>query len=294
MELQPWAGCLGRLATTPDEAIALFQDAIAELNQRAAGLAAQGKRVWEPSRHNPALVIVVDEYAELPAEAKEYADSVARRGRAPAVTLLAATQHPTQDAMGNNAVRSQMDVRVCLRVKERRDVDLILGQGSFASGWHAHAITKPGIFLISAPEHPRPERALGYLIDDGQVTRHVSTHARGRPTLDRDGPGGGPAAPRPPQTPEPPPGGPGASPRPETALWDALVDAGPGGVAVAKLLALTGMTRPTLYRHLRGHVQAGRAVQVQRGYWRAERPVDGPPGDGQPGDSQPPPSGDAG
>ena len=89
----------------------------------------------------PALVIVVDEYAEMPAEAQDYADSVARRGRAVAVNLLAATQRPTQEAMGGNAVRSQMDVRICLRVRERRDVDLILGQGSFASRMaraHAH------------------------------------------------------------------------------------------------------------------------------------------------------------
>jgi S-DNA-T family DNA segregation ATPase FtsK/SpoIIIE len=37
----------------------------------------------------PALVIVVDEYAELPPEARDYADSLARRGRAVAVNLLA-------------------------------------------------------------------------------------------------------------------------------------------------------------------------------------------------------------
>jgi S-DNA-T family DNA segregation ATPase FtsK/SpoIIIE len=36
--------------------------------------------------------------------------------------------------MGGNAVRSQMDVRICLRVRERRDADLVLGQGAFAGG----------------------------------------------------------------------------------------------------------------------------------------------------------------
>jgi len=46
-----------------------------------------------------------------------------------AVTLIAATQRPTQKAVGQGALRSQMDVRVCFRVRERRDVDLILGQG---------------------------------------------------------------------------------------------------------------------------------------------------------------------
>jgi DNA segregation ATPase FtsK/SpoIIIE, S-DNA-T family len=30
-------------------------------------------------------------------------------------------------------VRSQMDVRICFRVRERQDVDLILGQGMLAA-----------------------------------------------------------------------------------------------------------------------------------------------------------------
>lgn len=127
MELQPWAGCFGRpLATTPQQADDLFADAVAWLNKRAAHMAAHGKRVWEPTPDDPALVIVVDEYAELPEQSHEYADSIARRGRAVAVNLIAATQRPTQQAMGKHAVRSQMDVRICLRVRERRDVDLVL------------------------------------------------------------------------------------------------------------------------------------------------------------------------
>ena len=53
-----------------------------------------------------------------------------------------------------------------MRVRERRDVDLILGQGSFSAGWHAHALTLPGAFLVSDPEHVRPERARAHLMDD--------------------------------------------------------------------------------------------------------------------------------
>jgi len=36
--------------------------------------------------------------------------------------------------MGQGAVRSQMDIRTCFRVRERRDVDLILGQGMLSAG----------------------------------------------------------------------------------------------------------------------------------------------------------------
>jgi len=276
MELQPWAQCLARpLATTPQEAIELFADAIAELDRRAALMTRRGARLWEPSPDMPALVIVVDEYAELPAEAREHADSLARRGRAVAVTLIAATQRPTQDAMGNNAVRSQMDVRICLRVRERRDVDLILGQGSFVSGWHAHSLTLPGAFLISAPEHTTPERARAYLITDDQVTGHAARHARTQPGAET--PVWRSAVPGSPYSAETVPAGTDDGSGADGALWAALRDAGPGGVTVAKLLALTGMTRPTLYRRLRAHARAGRVVQTIRGSWRATGPSDGLP-----------------
>ena len=125
-------------------------------------------------------MIIVDEYAELAEHAPDAtadADSIARRGRAVAVTLIAATQRPTQKAMGQGALRSQMDVRICFRVRERRDVDLILGQGMLSAGWQAHTLNAPGKFLISAPEHDTPRRARAYLrhrrggARDGEPTR---------------------------------------------------------------------------------------------------------------------------
>ena len=188
MELGPWAACLGRLATTPAEARALLADAVAILEARAAYLAATGQRVWQPSPDMPALIIVIDEYAELVESAPEAtgdADSIARRGRAVAVTLIAATQRPTQKAMGQGALRSQMDVRICFRVRERKDVDLVLGQGMLSAGWHAHKLNAPGKFLISAPEHDTPRRARAYLLTDQAVTDTATWHATLRPNWTR-------------------------------------------------------------------------------------------------------------
>jgi hypothetical protein len=187
MELQPWAPCIGRLATTPDQAAALLADAVKVLQARAAHLTATGRRVWEPSPAMPALVIIVDEYAELADEAPAAmsdTDSIARLGRALAVTLVAATQRPTQKAMGQGAVRSQMDTRICFRVREPRDVDLILGQGMLHAGWHAHTLNAPGKFLVSAPEHTTPNRARAYLVTDDDVARIVAHHGQRRPQLD--------------------------------------------------------------------------------------------------------------
>jgi S-DNA-T family DNA segregation ATPase FtsK/SpoIIIE len=271
MELGPWESVFERIATTPEEANELFRDAVTELNKRAASMAATGKRTWEPTPDNPALIIITDEYAELPEESHEYADSVARRGRAVAVDLIAATQRPTVTAMGRNtAVRSQMDVRICLRVREPRDTDLILGQGSLNSGWHAHKLTQPGEFLISDPEHATPERNRVYLITDETREQHAARFGRSPAPLPAPVPNAPWTAPEPPQAGDVP------KPRthrpdPETALWAALGDAGAEGVSVGELVRATGKGRTWVYDRLHQWAEIGRVTQTARGRWRASR-----------------------
>ena len=286
MELAPWASCLDRLATTPDEARALLADAVAILEARAALLAEQGQRVWEPAPDMPALVIIIDEYAELSDDAPDAikdADSIARRGRAVAVNLIAATQRPTQRAMGQGAVRSQMDVRICFRVRERKDVDLILGQGMLTAGWNAHTLNAPGKFLIAAAEHDTPRRARAYLVTDQGVADTASIYADLRPPLDevsrqaieQHGPEGrhgtsadGPIAPS-----LPPAEGrdllDGTGEMPEAILWAALSLAPDDGTTVPELMEATGMSRPWVYLRLRELAELGQVVQVSRGRWRA-------------------------
>jgi S-DNA-T family DNA segregation ATPase FtsK/SpoIIIE len=273
MELQPWEACFDRLAVTPEEANELFRDAVRFLDRRTREKAAQGKRVLDPSPNDPALVIIVDEYAELPEEARDCADSIGRRGRAVAVNLVAATQKPTQAAMGKDtAVRSQMDVRVSLRVREPRDVDLIIGQGALKSGWHAHKLSKPGEFLLSDPEHPAPQKSRAYLITDDRIERHAAECAPTRPALPAGGPEASQMAPEPPQHGETPSVSPDVRDAAETALWAALRAAGPQGITVGRLMEATGMGRSWVYYRLGELADVCRVVQVARGAWRA---VDG-------------------
>ena len=281
MELQPWASCIDRLATTPEQAHALLRDAVAILEARAEHLAASGRRVWDPSTKMPALVIIIDEYAELTDEAPgaiTSTDSIARRGRAVAVTLVAATQRPTQKAMGKGAVRSQMDIRISFRVRERKDVDLILGQGMLNTGWHAHTLNAPGKFLLSAPEHDSPRRARAFLLGDDAVTDTATRHSQNRPKLDEisrqaseeaealvpvtesrpASPSGVPAS----EQNEPEDGA-------EAALRAMLTSAPQEGIPVPDLIKTTDMSRRWVYYQLNAFAKAGRAVQVSRGRWRA-------------------------
>jgi S-DNA-T family DNA segregation ATPase FtsK/SpoIIIE len=278
MELAPWASCIDRLATTPAQARMLLQDAVAILEARATMLTATGRRVWVPAADTPALVIVIDEYAELADDAPEataYSDSIARRGRAVAVTLIAATQRPTQKAMGRGAVRSQMDIRICFRVRERKDVDLILGQGMLTAGWNAHTLNAPGKFLVSAPEHDVPRRARAYLLTDDMVSTTAAHHADMRPALDevsRQAINQARIAiprPDPDMTASHSDADGQADDDPMVILWAALSVAPDQGVAVPDLMEATRMSRPWVYQRLRELVGRRQVTQVTRGRWRA-------------------------
>jgi hypothetical protein len=218
-----------------------------------------------------------------------HADSIARRGRAVAVTLIAATQKPTQKAMGQGALRSQMDVRISFRVRERKDTDLILGQGMYAAGWHAHALNAPGKFLISAPEHDTPRRGRAYLLTDQVVQEAAARYAPVRPGLDEvslralttptapesaaeagiaGGQPGGPGGPGGSGGTTAEPGGDGA----DMLLWAVLSLAPPQGLSVPDLITATGMSRRWVYYRLRDLAAEGRITQTQRGNWRAATP----------------------
>jgi S-DNA-T family DNA segregation ATPase FtsK/SpoIIIE len=284
MELRPWVSCLDRLATTPAEATQLQRDAVGILEARAKAMGAGSERVWNPSPQHPALIIITDEYAELAENAPlaaDAADSVARRGRALAVTELAATQRPTQKAMGKGALRSQMDIRIALRVRERRDTDLILGQGMLAAGWHAHTLDAPGKFLVSTEGLDHPRRARGFLVTDDDVANEAARWAPIRPPLDdlsaaavgtaRDAEADGGAGVLEGEIVE-------HSVDPESMLWTALREAPDDGLTIPELIMTTGMQRTWIYLRLQQHAQNARAVQVSRGRWRAtdshrERPA---------------------
>ena len=282
MELGPWRDCIDRLAVTPEEATALLRDAVAIMEARAEYLASIGLRVWQPTRQMPALVIIIDEYAELSEQAPDamsYTDSIARLGRAVAETLMAATQRPTQKAMGQGAVRSQMDVRICFRVREQRDVDLVLGQGMLSAGWNAHKLNAPGKFLVSAPEHDIPRRARAYLLSDDAVNTTCAMHARIPRRLDSISSAAiesGPAdihddpwqAVIPPAANIGDPAGKGHQ-DPDGILSDALSGAPAEGIPVGELIRVTGMSRRWVFYRLRRLAAEGKAVQTVRGYWRA-------------------------
>jgi hypothetical protein len=153
-----------------------------------------------------------------------------------------------------------------------------------AAGWNAHTLNAPGKFLVSAPEHTTPRRARAYLVTDDDVARTVDRTVHRRPALDDVSR----AALHHDAAAEPAPwylrnphrdvGEPDNTPddsdttTPEGALWAALCAAPEDGADIADLMQASGMGRSTLYRYLAQLAQAGRAIQVGWGRWRAITP----------------------
>jgi S-DNA-T family DNA segregation ATPase FtsK/SpoIIIE len=181
-----------------------------------------------------------------------------------------------------------MDTRICFRVRERKDVDLVLGQGMLNAGWHAHTLNAPGKFLVSAPEHGTPKRARAYLVTDDDVARVTAYYGPRRPQLDDVSRGAlnlAPAAAEPvpwylvnaqrdADEPANDPGGHDTATL-EEVIWAALCSVPEKGADVAGLMRATGLGRSTVYRYLAQLAEQGRAVQVGWGRWRAADPGGG-------------------
>ncbi len=159
LELSPWRPVLDRLATTEDAAHELLSAANRVLDARADLLAERRERKWQPSPTEPALVIAVDELAELDAVAMTLLERLARMGRAEGIILIAVTQRPSADVLGGLDARTQMTARIALGVVEPRDGELILGAGRLGQGWRPDRLAGPGYFVVLVPgqhEQPRP------------------------------------------------------------------------------------------------------------------------------------------
>jgi S-DNA-T family DNA segregation ATPase FtsK/SpoIIIE len=306
--LVPWVSCFGRIATTPTEAKALLADACRVIDARNRWLVHHGRDAWQPIPEAPALVVPVDELAELVEQlphAATHLDSIARLGRKTAVTLLVATQRPTQDALGGGALRAQLTVRVCLRVTEPADGDLILGRGKAKQGYRPDLLDSPGKLLAwDPPDHTRPIPAKAYTLDRARIRQLVNSAHQSVPDLDPDsatalaeraGPdqappeGGTAAGPRTtppardrspfqadPRTVTGPAGdGPAGDGDPLAALWVALQAAGPRGAKVAELAHAVGRAKTWVYERLQDLYRQGQVERAGHGRWRRMHDPDG-------------------
>jgi S-DNA-T family DNA segregation ATPase FtsK/SpoIIIE len=301
-ELGPWRACLGRVATTPTDTEQLLLAAVAVLDARMGELGRCGRRELAPSPATPALVVVIDEHAELVARcgrpALEAIDSIAKRGRAASVTLILANQRATMELLGSEILRANLRVRFCLGVEDPGEVSLALGLGG-KKDWPPELLDAPGKFYLRARSQGlnRPRPARGYLATTAQVHRVAAHHAHTPARLD---PVAAQAAARhpaaharlggdqpPPPTgghTDPAPAGPCGWTPPEVGGADpevarlvaVLANAGPAGLTVTELLVATGRQKTWVYDRLAELQQAALVERAGQGRYRlCRRPTGG-------------------
>lgn len=168
VELTRWDNIFDMLATEEDETPELLEAANRVHNARMVFLRENGQNKWQPNAGDPALFVVIDELAKLDKHSHKLVDHLATQGRASCVQLIMATQRPSREALGSINVRTQVGTRICMRVRESADTNLILGSGSVADGWRAERLGPEGSLLLRASGYSLPRAGRAYWVADPQ------------------------------------------------------------------------------------------------------------------------------
>ena len=217
VELWSWLPRMTTVATTTTEADRLFGQLRLLLRFRARLLRSLGLRAWHPDL-GPYLVVFVDELAELLAidaehlaamlaeptptevpDVKKASDrlnnvlqygqrsqrarvavfaSLARTARFCGVTIVGATQYPSAEVL-DQQIRTQLGIRVMLRVVSREQVAVCLGHG-FGDRIDPTSIgaDEPGgMWIHGLAGDARPVRARSLWVSDTAAERRAQETA---------------------------------------------------------------------------------------------------------------------
>lgn len=172
MELAMGRGLFTRYATTIEEAVAVLEDTAAALQARArviAGLV----RTHQPTPTDPLQVVLVDELAaligyvtdrDLLRRAEAALQIVLSQGRAPGFYVFGFVQDPRKETIKMRHLFAQS---FGLRLRDREEVAMVLGDGALHAGAACHKISRatPGVGYIVAEDGQVPRVRAGYVPD---------------------------------------------------------------------------------------------------------------------------------
>ena len=143
VELSVWNGCLDREAVEPGEVAELMADVDAEMRRRMAVLRDKGARKLTPTAKDPLIVLIVDELAQLDKASMKALERILALGRAPGISVWAATQRPSASLIPTN-LRTLFRLAIGFRSNRKTDSDVILGQGWRGEGICVTDLPGPG------------------------------------------------------------------------------------------------------------------------------------------------------
>ena len=173
MELSMGRPLFTRYAQTAEYAVALLEDDASNLQARAERLAGRTRQHWQ-SLDEPTVIIVIDELAALIAyspdrdltrRAEAALAVILSQGRAVGYLVFAFLQDPRKETV---RMRHLFTQAVGLRLRDREEVTMVLGDGALRHGATCHRIphTTPGVgYVLGEDNHPVRVRA-GYVSDD--------------------------------------------------------------------------------------------------------------------------------
>jgi DNA segregation ATPase FtsK/SpoIIIE, S-DNA-T family len=187
----------GRYAATPEVIVAMLEDAVEQMQARAAVFAGR-RREHIPTAEHPFIVVVVDEVAFLTAYLSDRAirdrikaalATLTTQGRAVGYSVVAALQDPRKEVM---SIRNLFPDRIAMRLDEPEQVDMVLGDGASDRGATADLIsTDPaagaGVAYVRLATDPDPVRVRAAWVTDADIRAMVTQYApppRLRPVQD--------------------------------------------------------------------------------------------------------------
>jgi FtsK/SpoIIIE family len=158
----------GRYAADPAAIAAMLEDAVKQMQARAAIFAGK-HREHTPSIEHPFIVVLVDEVAFLTAYLSDRAirdrikgalATLTTQGRAVGYSVVAALQDPRKEVM---SIRNLFPDRIAMRLDEPEQVDMVLGDGARDRGALADQIstdetTGAGVAYVRLATDPDPVR----------------------------------------------------------------------------------------------------------------------------------------
>ena len=175
MELSMGRPVFTRYAQTAIAAVILLEDTAAALQARAARLAGI-TRQHQPSTVEPLVIVVIDELAALIAyspdrdltrRAEAALSVILSQGRAVGFLVFAFLQDPRKETV---RMRHLFTQAIGLRLRDREEVAMVLGDGAIAAGALCHKIpaSTPGVGYVLGEDN-RPVRVRAGYVSDAMI-----------------------------------------------------------------------------------------------------------------------------
>ena len=168
----------GQYAADPEEIAVMLEQAVADMQERAARFAGK-RRDHVPTTDEPFVVVLVDEVAFLTAYQRDRKlrerimaalATLTTQGRAVGYSVVAALQDPRKDVL---TIRNLFPDRIAMRLDEPEQTDMVLGDGARDRGAACELIssdpaTGAGVAFVRLETDPDPVRVrAGWVSDAG-------------------------------------------------------------------------------------------------------------------------------